>query len=129
VRPIGSDCRTMREPADVTDQMLGETLSVAIHEPSGTIGATTPLAHLVTFWNLETGALIKTLRVPNPRGIALSACGSEFIINFGAPPRAARVDARTLEPVDAPGNRRGYLSLATGSHILIQAELWPDRVS
>jgi uncharacterized protein len=123
VRTIGSACRTMREPADITEQMLGETLSVAIHEPSGTVGATTPLAHLVTFWSLETGALTKTLRVPNPRGIALSACGREFIVSFGAPPRAARVDAQTLEPVDAPGNRRGYLSLATGSHILIQPAL------
>lgn len=119
LRPAGADLRTARDPRDVTDTMLGETLSVAIHEPSGIVGATTPLGHLVTFWDLASGELVKTLRVPNPRGIALSLCGREFIINFGTPPRAARVDAQTLQAVDAPGNRRGYLSLATGSHILM----------
>jgi hypothetical protein len=42
-------------------------------------------------------------------------------VNFGEPPRAARVDARTLRPVDAPGNVRGHPSLVTGSHITMVA--------
>ena len=57
--------------------------------------------------------------MPNPRGIALSIAGDEFILNFGEQPHAARVDATTLQPVDAPGNRRGYASLVTGSHIVV----------
>ena len=107
----------VREPAEVTRALFGETLSVVIHEPTGTVGATTPLGHHVTFWDMKSGKLRKTLRVPNPRGIALTLSGDEIVINFGSPPRAARVRADTLEPVDAEGNRRGYLSLATGSHI------------
>jgi hypothetical protein len=83
------------------------------------VAATTPLADVVTFWRLDTGTLVKKLRVPNPRGVALSLDGNELVFCFGQPPRAARVDARTLEPVDAPGNRRGHPSLATGSHITI----------
>jgi hypothetical protein len=99
--------------------MLGETLSVAIHEPTRTVGATSPTGNLVTFWNLDSGELVRMLRVPNPRGIALTLDGEAFVVNFGAIPRAARVDATSLAPVDAPGNQRGFLSLATGSHILM----------
>lgn len=108
---------TMSEPRDLTEALLGEVLSVAIHEPTGVVGATTPLANLVTFWELATGTLVHKLRVPNPRGIALSVSGDEFVVNFGVQPHAARIDAKTLQPVDVPGNRRGYPSLVTGSHI------------
>ena len=109
--------RTLVEPREITQALLGETLSVAIHEPTGVVGATTPLAHAVTFWELRTGALVKRLRVPSPRGIALSLAGDEFIVNWGAVPRAARVSARTLTPVDVPGNQAGRPSLVTGSHV------------
>jgi uncharacterized protein len=123
LRPVGGEFRTARDPRDTTEKMLGETLSVAIHEETRTVGTTTPLAHLVTFWNLDTGELVKSLRVPNPRGIAVSLCGREFVVNFGTPPRAARIDAASLTPVDAPGNRRGHPSLATGSHILMREKV------
>lgn len=119
VRPAGGDFTTVTEPADLVASLVGETLSVAIHPGSRVLGATTPLANVVTFWSLDTGALVHKLRVPNPRGIALSLSGDEFLINFGAPPRVARVHAETFVPVDAPGNRRGYLSLASGSHIYV----------
>lgn len=119
LRPAGGRLTVAREPAEVTRALLGETLSVAIHEPTGVVGATTPLGHHVTFWDMKTGNLVKTLRVPNPRGIAVTLSGDELVINFGSPPRAARVRADTLQPVDVEGNRRGYLSLATGSHIAL----------
>jgi uncharacterized protein len=117
--PRGGALTTVHEPREITDALVGEVLSVAIHEPTRTVGATTPLGHIVTFWDLDSGALKHKLRVPNPRGIALSIAGDEFILNFGEQPHAARVDATTLQPVDAPGNRRGYASLVTGSHILV----------
>ncbi len=119
LRRAGGELVSIRAPAEVTDALLGETLSVAIHEPTGIVGATTPLANLVTFWRLDDGALVHKLRVPAPRGIALSLAGDEFVVNFGVPPRAGRIDARTLQPVDAHGNRRGYLSRATGSHVVL----------
>jgi uncharacterized protein len=117
LRRAGGALVSLSEPREILDALLGETLSVVIHEPTGTVGATTPLANLVTFWRLGDGALVHKLRVPMPRGIALSLDGDEFVINFGTPPRVARVDARTLLAIDAPGNRRGYLSRATGSHV------------
>ena len=110
---------SIREPRALVEGLLGETLSVAIHEPTGIVGATTPLANVVTFWRMSDGSLVHKLRVPVPRGIALSVSGDEFIVNFGTPPRAARVDARTLAAMQVEGNRRGYLSRATGSHVVL----------
>ncbi len=119
VRSEGGALRTMAGPPEITAALIGETLSVAIHPGTRVAAATTPLANLVTFWHLDRGELVHKLRVPNPRGIALSRSGEEFLINFGAPPRVARVDAKSLQPVEAPGNRRGYLSMVTGSHIYV----------
>jgi hypothetical protein len=115
--PRGGRLTTAREPRELTDAMYGETLSVAIHGPTRVVGVTTPLADVVSFWHLDTGALVKKLRVPNPRGIALSLDGTRFVICFGQPPRAACVEAASLVPSDEPGNQRGHLSLVTGSHI------------
>lgn len=119
LRPRGAALTSVREPTDVLDGMLGETLSVAIHEPTRVVAATSPLGNIVAYLELDGGSLVKTHRVPNPRGIAVSLSGRELVINFGSPPRAARIDAETLVPVDVPGNRRGYLSLASGSHIVM----------
>lgn len=119
LRAVGATLQTMQEPQDVVSKLVGETLSVAIHPGSRVVGATTPLGNFVTFWNLDSGALVSQLRVPNPRGIALSLSGEEFLVNFGAPPRVARVRADTLRPVDVPGNQRGFLSMVSGSHIYV----------
>lgn len=119
LRPAGGAFTTMVAPEEVTRGLLGETLSVAIHPATGVVGATTPLGNYVTFWSLETGTLVHTLRVPNPRGIALTLDGEGFLINFGSPPRVARVHASTLQPVDTPENRRGFPTLASGSHIYV----------
>lgn len=117
VHPRGGELTVVREPAKLLDGMLGETLSVAIHEPTRILGATSPLGDIVAYFRLDDGSLVGSHRVPNPRGIALSRSGRELVINFGTPPRAARVDAETLVPVDVPGNLRGFPSLVTGSHI------------
>jgi hypothetical protein len=111
--------RTAEAPPEVVGQLRGETLSVAIHEPTRTVVATTPLAHYLTFWDLDTGRLKSSLRVPDPRGVAVSLDGSAFIVNFGNPPRMARVDAVTRQPLGTQAERGGLPSLCTGSHILV----------
>ncbi|MCX4240752.1 DUF1513 domain-containing protein [Paraliomyxa miuraensis] len=111
--------RTVTEPLDVLRDLKGETLSVAIHEPTRTVAATTPLGHYLTLWELDTGRLRKSLRLPEPRGVAVSLDGKDFILNFGNPPRMARLDAFTLEPPRDPEARAGFPSLCTGSHILV----------
>ena len=91
LRPETGDLGPVRAEQEVLGAMVGETLSVAIHEPSRTVAATNPEGHIVTFWNLDDGSLKHTLRVPNPRGVALSLDETEFILTFGATAKAARV--------------------------------------
>lgn len=111
--------RTVDEPASVVGKLRGETLSVVIHEPTRTVAATTPLGHYLTFWDLDTGALRSSLRVPEPRGVAVSLDGREILVNFGNPPRMARVDAHSRQPIGTAEDRAGVPSLCTGSHILV----------
>jgi hypothetical protein len=106
--------------------MIGETLSVALHEPTRTVAATNPEGHLLAFWDLDSGALRGRLRVPNPRGVALTRDGSAYVVSFGVFGKLSRVDARGLRPVDAPGNRDGLPTGATGSHLLVH-DVAPDR--
>jgi hypothetical protein len=119
VRGTSGPLRTAAEPAEIVGALVGETLSVAIHEPTRTVAATTPAAHYVTFWDLDSGELRGSLRVPEPRGVAVSLDGEAFIVNFGNPPRAARVDAATRRPIGSPKERAGVPSACTGSHILV----------
>lgn len=111
--------RTCAEPAEVVDLMLGETLSVAIGGSRTVVATTNPLGHLVAFWSLATGQLLRSLRVPNPRGVALTLDGREFLLTFGVTAKVTRVDAETLQPVDAPGNRAGIPCAITGSHVRV----------
>lgn len=99
--------------------MIGETLSVALHEPTRTVATTNPEGHLLAFWDLDDGSLRARLRVPNPRGVALTLDGNEFVVSFGIHGKLARVDARTCKPVDVPGNRDGVRCGATGSHLFV----------
>ncbi len=117
LRPADGELVTLQDPSEVTNLMLGETLSVAIHEATGTVAATNPLGHVVSFWNLDTGKLVKSLRIPNPRGVATSLNGREILVTFGDTAKISRLDAETLAAVDVPGNRDGVVCQITGSHI------------
>ncbi len=119
VRGRGGALQTITSPSEVVDALVGETLSVAIHEPTRTVAATTPLAHYLTFWDLDSGALKGSLRVPNPRGVAVTLAEDAFIVNYGNPPKAAHVDVKTLRPMNEGEARHGVASACTGSHILV----------
>lgn len=106
-------------PAEITSAMIGETLSVALHEPTGTLAATNPEGHLLSFWSIADGTSRGRLRIPNPRGVSLTLDGAELVVSFGAQGKLVRIDARTLQPVDVPGNREGIAIGATGSHLLV----------
>ena len=116
LRPAGGELRTLVEPRDTTRRMIGETLSVAIHEPTACFGATNPKGNLVTFWGLERGALLGELALSNPRGIALTLDGSQFVLSYGRGTRLLRLDPATLQPI--PGSLVP-LSRMGGSHIVV----------
>lgn len=114
-RPFGGVLRSMAEPAAVTGRMRGEALSVAIHEPSGTVGVTSPFGGLVTFWNLERGELLHAQDLAYPRGIALSLDGSRFVVSYGRACSLVEIATDSLLPI--PGSRRSGMYFF-GSHLV-----------
>jgi hypothetical protein len=110
--------RTLREPAEVITRLLGETLSVCIHEATNVVGATTPAGNLLTFWDLGTGRLLRYYLLQNPRGIELTQDGEHFLVSygFGKPPEALCLfSARSLERI--PGYDLAPTGI-TGSHLI-----------
>lgn len=110
-------------PPEIVTAMIGETLSVALHGPTGTLAVTNPEGHQLGFWSLADGRSRGRLRIPNPRGVAVTLAGDEFVASFGQQGKLVRIDAHTLQPVDAPGNREGVACGATGSHLLVHDPL------
>lgn len=102
----------MTRPAEVMSRIVGEALSVCIHEPSGHVVATHPYANLVTIWNLATQALATWFEIESPRGVALTLDGTSFVLSFGAQASTLEVDATTLER----GEIRGR-AVFGGSHL------------
>jgi len=106
--------RTMAEPAAVAARMLGEALSVEIHEPSGVAAVTHPMGGMVTFWSLADFTLAKVLDLPRPRGLALTRDGKRFLLSYGESAELVEVDPDTLEV--RPGTAL-HQSFLTGSHL------------
>jgi hypothetical protein len=110
--------RTMTEPADIARRMKGESLSVAIHEPSGTVGVTNPEGNIVTFWNMREERFLKHIELEKPRGIALVLGGRYFAVSYAEPAGIVMqfVDVKTLELVSSARLDRSFLS---GSHFIV----------
>jgi hypothetical protein len=106
---------TMTEPRDITARMLGETLSVVIHEPSGVVAATNPMGHVVTFWDLKTQRFLRSFEFPHPRGVALSLDQKSFIVSYAPESKLIEIDAQSLSANDASIFEPSYMS---GSHII-----------
>lgn len=115
-RPAGGAMRTMSAPAETTRRMLGESLSLAIHEPTGTVGITNPRGDLVTFWHLRRGELLGELALSGPRGIAPTLDGENFVISYGERTSLLLVDPASRLPV--VGSRIPESGMA-GSHIVV----------
>ena len=118
LRPPGGGLRTLKEPGDVIPHLTGETLSVCIHEPSGVVATTTPAANLLAFWELASGRLIRSYRIENPRGIALTRDARYFAVSFGfgTPPEAVCLFS-TANLTVSPDHALAPTGI-TGSHVL-----------
>lgn len=114
LRPAGRPATTMRDPAAVTSRLLGETLSVCLHEPTRVAACTTPRGDLVTFWDLNTMSLVKAHPFPKARGVALTLDGHHFVITHGLVD-VSFVRTADLEVVPAEGFDGSFL---TGSHVI-----------
>lgn len=118
LRLANDKLNTLKKPRKIVDRLVGETLSVCIHESTNVVGATTPAGNLLTFWDLESGELIRSYDLQNPRGIEITQDGEHFIVSFGfgQPPEALCLfSAATLEKI-------GGFDLSptgiTGSHLI-----------
>lgn len=105
-------------PADaateIREQLLGEALSVAIHDASNLVAVSHPDGNLLTLWSLTDRRLIKTIQLPGPRGVELSSDQSSFIVSFGSQASVLKIPVDTLEP-DSKSTYSG--TFITGSHI------------
>ncbi len=114
VKPVGKKPVTLAEPREVTSRLMGEVLSVCVHEPTNVVAAPPPLGDVVTFWNVKTCELVKKLDLPRARGVSLTLDGKHFVITHGDVD-VTLVTTNGLEPVPA---ERFTGSLLTGSHII-----------
>lgn len=105
---------TMTEPAEVAARMLGEALSVEVHEPSGVAAVTHPSGDMVTFWSMGELRLLKVLDLPRARGLALTRDGERFLVSYGVTAELVEIDPDSLDPVPGSGLSRSFL---TGSHL------------
>lgn len=115
LRPTGSEFTTLSSPQDVVGRMFGETLSLCIDEQRRIVAATTPIANLLTFWNLDTGELVRHYAAHNPRGISLSLDRRHYVLSYEKPPQLSLLSTETLEQVGGADLMQTGMS---GSHIL-----------
>lgn len=101
----------MRGPERVMSKVIGESLSVVIHEDI--VGVTNPFGGIVTFWSLKSKKLVGFYECQNPRGIELSRDRTAFIVSYGKHASVVLLDVRTLKPIERSfGDKR-----LGGSHI------------
>lgn len=114
LRIAGGPLATLTDPAEVTARMVGEALSVEVHEPSAVAAVTHPDGGMVTCWSIATGAFVKTIERSRPRGVTLSRDGASFFLSYGQTAELAQFDAASLEPVPGATMTESFLS---GSHL------------
>ena len=114
VRLKGGPLRYATRPTVATSRMVGESLSVCIHEGTRTALVTHPYGGLITFWNLDAGALVGALDLPHARGVTLTLDQRYFAVSYGPAASLLLIETSPLRPVleRDPGARR-----FSGSHV------------
>ncbi|MCF6227874.1 MAG: DUF1513 domain-containing protein [Planctomycetes bacterium] len=104
----------------IRTKMISETLSVAVHEPSGIVAATNPIGNIITFWEFKTGKLVhSTEDYTKPRGVSLTKDGAHFAITHSPTDDDMEIvllDAETFRPIKKSTSKDTYIS---GSHIVV----------
>lgn len=112
IQPHGEALETVTTPKEVVENMLGESLSVAIH---GNVALVThPEGHMVSFWDTSTRRFIKSIAYESPRGVTLSFDERYFIVTYGASASTVNIDTETLEPDEGSVYPNSMLA---GSHM------------
>jgi hypothetical protein len=102
----------LTQPSDVTNNMLGESLSVLAIPSADMFIATHPKPGMVTVWQLSSSKLLKRLDLPHARGLALTRDQTGVWISYGQEAAMVKMSLADLNlGLRMPGT---YI---TGSHL------------
>jgi hypothetical protein len=116
IRPKGGETRTMTEPAATVARLVGETLSVAVHEPTGVAATTSPDGNVLVFWDIKKGTQVRAVDLTAPRGVVVTRDQAHFAVSHGLRGELAFFSTETLErepALEVPGAQM------SGSHIYV----------
>ncbi len=114
IRRLGRPFTFIREPNAVTERMVGESLSVCIHEGSRTALTTHPYGNLVTVWNLDHGVIYAAFDLAHARGVTLTLDARQFVVSFGARGGLLAFEAHPFKLASVELPKEGLFS---GSHL------------
>lgn len=114
----GGKLQTMTDPAEITRSLLGETLSISIHEATHRAMVTSPdaAANHVTVWDLKTQKFLKAFQKPKARGVMQTLDGKHFVVCHGPTATVTFISTRTLEEVPSLQIEKSRIA---GSHIFL----------
>ncbi|MCC6464163.1 MAG: DUF1513 domain-containing protein [Planctomycetes bacterium] len=119
LRPSGGTFLTMTEPANITQQMAGETLSICYHEGTDVVAATNPFGSIITFWSMRQQRNLGAIKVKQPRGVGLTMDQRFFVVTFDKDePKFMLVPTDTRQ-VPEGAERLVYPLPCEGSHAYI----------
>lgn len=111
----------MKKPLSVVERMLGEALSMAIDPQQQVVAVTHPDGNMMTFWQLSSLKLLKSLNIDKPRGVAFDCVNNRFVVSHGHQQAAIMaIDAKTLLADAKMYIKQSYI---TGSHLYSLAHL------
>ena len=116
LRASGGSAMHVDAPKDVTSRMLGETLSLAIHDELNIVGCTSPDGNIFTFWDIKSGSHLKSFSLDKACGIALTLDKRYFVVTARTKYAVRLVRARDLQLVEEASFN---LSGINGSHCLV----------
>jgi hypothetical protein len=112
IQPDGKAMKTVTSPKKVVSQMLGESLSVTIHQSIALV--THPDGNMISFWDTTNRKFIKKLALEIPRGVTLSNNGKYFIVSYGQMANIVNISTNELELKNDSITEATYLA---GSHV------------
>jgi hypothetical protein len=115
--PTGA-LETMTEPVEVAQGMLGETLSLSLHESSGHLAVTSPTGNQLSFWRMRDRKLAKALTVKAARGVTQTLDGALFVVSSGPTGSLGFYSPKTLR--ESAELRRPDVGMV-GSHLYVWA--------
>lgn len=115
-RPSGEPVITVNQPAEIIQKMKAESLSIALHESTQTVGVTNPDGNILTFWDYKTGKFLKAIEMDTPRSLGVTKDHKYFVLGHGRTASISLIDVKSLS---VQTNLQKANAGFSGSHLLI----------